>query len=203
MSRKLESTVKNMILSLGLISLVSGVALAATYVATEPTIKEGQKAKQRAALEAVLPAFDNDPLAEAQVKTVTAPDGTSTEVTLYPGRKGTTPVGTAVRATSPKGFAGDVTLMTGFLPTGEIHKVAVLSQKETPGLGTKMAEPSWLAQFDGLNPLAQHLKVKKDGGAVDAITASTISSRAVCDSINRAAAGVEVTPLPAEKDGNP
>lgn len=190
MSSKLESTMKNMVLSLGIISLVAGTALAGTYLATAPAIAAGQKAKQLAALKTVLPAFDNDPLAQAQEKEIILPDGQKTLVTVYPATSGGSPVGTAVRATSPKGFSGDVTLMTGFLPGGVVHQVAVLAQKETPGLGTKMTDPAWLKQFSGQNPGAAPLKVKKDGGTVDAITASTISSRAVCDAINRAAAAL-------------
>jgi electron transport complex protein RnfG len=62
----------------------------------------------------------------------------------------------------------------------------VLSHKETPGLGTKMTEPRFSSQFLGKNPEDFTLKVKKDGGQVDAITAATVSSRAYCDAIQRA-----------------
>ncbi len=61
-----------------------------------------------------------------------------------------------------------------------------LDHKETPGLGTKMTEPEFKEQFTGKNPAEFTLKVKKDGGPVDAITAATISSRAFCDAVQRA-----------------
>jgi electron transport complex protein RnfG len=64
--------------------------------------------------------------------------------------------------------------------------ITVLEHKETPGLGTKMAEPKFKDQFNGKNPADYDLKVIKDGGPVDAITAATISSRAFCDAVQRA-----------------
>ena len=76
--------------------------------------------------------------------------------------------------------------MAGFKPDGTIINISVLEQKETPGLGTKMAEPKFKDQFNDKNPSQYILKVKKDGGPVDAITAATISSRAFCDAVQRA-----------------
>jgi electron transport complex protein RnfG len=76
--------------------------------------------------------------------------------------------------------------MAGFLPDGSIHKVTVLTHKETPGLGTKMADPRFADQFAGKNPASFVIKVKKDGGQIDAITAATVSSRAYCDALQRA-----------------
>ena len=76
--------------------------------------------------------------------------------------------------------------MVGFLPDGVIDSTVVTQQKETPGLGTKMADPKFNGQFAGQNPATFNLYVTKDGGQVDAITASTISSRAVCEALRRA-----------------
>ncbi len=78
--------------------------------------------------------------------------------------------------------------MIGFLPDGTIKDVAVLEHKETPGLGDKMErkKSDWSLQFQGQNPATFKIAVTKDGGDVDAITASTISSRAFCDAVERA-----------------
>jgi electron transport complex protein RnfG len=78
--------------------------------------------------------------------------------------------------------------MVGFTPDGKIYNTSVLEHKETPGLGDKMdiRKSPWPKQFEGVNPSDFNLKVKKDGGDVDAITAATISSRAFCDAIDRA-----------------
>ena len=78
--------------------------------------------------------------------------------------------------------------MVGFKPDGTIFKSAVLDQKETPGLGDKM-KTKWKDQFNEKHPTTFKLAVKKDGGDVDAITASTITSRAFCDAVTRAYEG--------------
>jgi electron transport complex protein RnfG len=49
-----------------------------------------------------------------------------------------------------------------------------------------MTEPLFKEQFNDKNPAMFALKVKKDGGQIDAITAATISSRAFCDAVQRA-----------------
>jgi electron transport complex protein RnfG len=78
--------------------------------------------------------------------------------------------------------------MIGILPDGTINDISVLEQKETPGLGDKMqkSKSNFSLQFKNKNPASFKLKVKKDGGEVDAITAATIRSRAFCDAVNRA-----------------
>jgi electron transport complex protein RnfG len=76
--------------------------------------------------------------------------------------------------------------MVGLKPDGTIFDTKVLEHQETPGLGTKMMEPRFKDQFVGKNPGTDKIKVKKDGGEIDAITAATISSRAFCDAVMRA-----------------
>jgi electron transport complex protein RnfG len=94
-------------------------------------------------------------------------------------------VGYAVKTYTDKGFGGHIELMAGFLPDGSIHNVLVLQHKETPGLGTRMTDAKFSNQFLGKNPATYALRVKKDGGEVDAITAATVSSRAYCDALER------------------
>lgn len=107
---------------------------------------------------------------------------------LYPARKGGKLVGTAIETFTNKGFAGHFTLMVGLMPDGTIKSVEVLAHKETPGLGDKMekSKSNFSVQFEGKNPKTFKMMVKKDGGDVDAITASTITSRAFTDAVNRA-----------------
>ena len=78
--------------------------------------------------------------------------------------------------------------MVGILPDGEINNIVVLKANETPGLGDKIqkSKSNFSNQFNGKNPDHFALKVKQDGGDVDAITAATISSRAFCDAVARA-----------------
>jgi len=180
---KVESNFKNMTATLLVITLVASAALGLVYQSTKEPIALAQQAKINNAIKAVLPEFDNQPGNEAYTVAV---DGA--ELTFYPATKEGQPVGTAVKTYSNNGFAGRIELMVGFLPDGTINKIAVISHKETPGLGDKMdpKKSNFSLQFEGKNPETFKLKVKKDGGDVDAITASTISSRAYCDAVIRA-----------------
>lgn len=180
MAKKLESTLANMILSLLLISAVMAAALGFVYGVTKGPIADVIKKKEIQAVRDVLPAFDNDPTKD--VKTI---DGLS----FYLATKGGQTVGCAVKTYTTKGYSGRFDLMVGFKPDGSINKIVVLEQKETPGLGSKMKEAKFQDPFIALNigtlP-GQLLKVKKDGGTIDAISAATITSRAFCDGIQKA-----------------
>jgi electron transport complex protein RnfG len=114
------------------------------------------------------------------------PTGEGDSLDIYPAKRDGGIVGYAVSTYSKKGFSGNISLMAGFKTDGTIINITVLAQKETPGLGTKMTEPAFKNQFNDKNPSDFGLKVKKDGGQVDAITAATISSRAFCDAMDRA-----------------
>jgi electron transport complex protein RnfG len=138
--------------------------------------------KKLSAIKQVVPEFNNDP--NAEVYKLSTGDGDSLDV--YPAKMDSILVGYAVNTNTKKGFSGNINLMAGFKPDGTIININVLDQKETPGLGTKMTEPGFKDQFNEKNPSQYALKVKKDGGPVDAITAATISSRAFCDAMQRA-----------------
>ncbi len=141
-----------------------------------------KKKKQEAAIKAVLPDFDS-------LKTIKVPDADGDDslqfnIALKNGKT----VGIAVNTYTEKGFAGRIDVMVGLLPDGIIYNTSILNMKETPGLGTKLdsKKSDFPLQFKGKNPADFKLKVKKDGGDVDAITAATISSRAFCDALQRA-----------------
>ena len=69
---------------------------------------------------------------------------------------------------------------------GTVSGYKVIHSNETPGLGTKVSEPRFKEQFAGIRPKKHLFKVKQDGGEIDAVTAATISSRAVIDAIQKA-----------------
>jgi electron transport complex protein RnfG len=179
---KTESTFKNMTLSLTLISLVAAASLGFVYEMTKEPIAISILSKKLNGIKQVIPEFTNNP--NDDMFRLPADNGDSLEI--YPAKKGDELLGYAVNTYSPSGFAGNIRLIAGFKPDGTIISITVLEQKETPGLGTKMAEPAFKDQFQGKNPAEFKLKVKKDGGPVDAITAATISSRAFCDAVDRA-----------------
>jgi electron transport complex protein RnfG len=179
---KTESTFRNMVLSLTLISLAASACLGFVYEFTKKPIELSNLNKKLEAIKLVVPEFNNNP--NEEMFKLSTGEGDSLEV--YPAKKDNVPVGFAVNTYTKKGFSGNISLMAGFSPDGTIVNITVLEQKETPGLGTKMTEPKFKEQFNDKNPAQFKMKVKKDGGEVDAITAATISSRAFCDAVQRA-----------------
>jgi Na+-translocating ferredoxin:NAD+ oxidoreductase subunit G len=179
---KTESTFKNMALSLTLIALVSSALLGFVYEFTREPIALSNLNKKLNAIREVVPEFTNNPNDEMFL--LATGEGDSLEI--YPAKKDDVIVGYAVNTYTSKGFSGNISIMAGFRSDGTIINISVLEQKETPGLGTKMTEPGFKDQFNEKNPAEFQLKVKKDGGQVDAITAATISSRAFCDAVQRA-----------------
>lgn len=198
---KTESTLKNMLLSLLVITLISGVSLGAMYRLTKDPIEASKVAKQQEAISEVTLDFDNNPVDESFERT--ADNGTT--VKLFPAKKDGELVAMAVEAITNKGFAGEMKIMVGFKPDGSIINYQVLEHKETPGLGTKMAD--WFKtdkgsqSILGKNPEKNNLKVTKDNGEVDAITAATISSRAFLDAV-ATAYSVFKTDLPQDEENS-
>jgi len=179
---KTESTFKNMVLSLTLIALGSSAGLGFVYEFTREPIALSVLTKKLDAVREVVPGFDNNPNDEM----FRLPTGEGDSLEIYPAKKDGEIVGYAINTYTNTGFSGYINLMAGFKTDGTIINIFVLTQKETPGLGTKMSEPGFKDQFNDKNPAEFQLKVKKDGGPVDAITAATISSRAFCDAVQRA-----------------
>lgn len=183
MAKKLESNFVNMVVVLFVVALVASTTLGYVYEFTKGPIAAAQLAKKMAAIQKVVPTFDNTPNEQMYML---ATEGDSLE--CYPAREGENLVGTAIKTYSDMGFTKRIDIMVGLLPDGTIHNVSVLAHAETPGLGTKMEKKNsdWSDQFNGKNPAEWNLLVKQDGGDVDAITAATISSRAYADAVDRA-----------------
>lgn len=175
---KKESSLKNMLVSLLVITAVSGGVLGAVYSMTKDAIDEVDQKKNEAAIQAVLDT--GTPIARYENDTL---DGLV--YNLAYNEQGQL-VGAAVKTYSNNGFGGKIELMVGLLNDGTINAVSVLSQNETPGLGANMTSPGFKDQFNGKHPASFKLSVKKDGGDVDAITAATISSRAFSEAIKLA-----------------
>lgn len=184
---KLASSFKNMFLSLSLICLTVAVLLAQVNKMTAKPIADAKAMKLQNAISEVVPEFDNDPTAEAFMM----PAGAGDSLLVYPAKKGGQIVGYALNSFSNNGFSGNIQIMVGFDMAHKIVNYSVLQHAETPGLGSKMVEwfkdaakPSQSVIGRDLSKGA--LAVSKDGGDVDAITASTITSRAFLEAVNRA-----------------
>jgi electron transport complex protein RnfG len=172
-----KSSFRNMTVCLFVICLVCSSLLAGVYALTAEPIAAAAAAKNEAAIMEVLP----DSAAQIEEVRTVEMDGQTYEYNLAYDEQGNT-VGCAINV-APVGFGGPIAIKVGFDVNGNIWNTKVLSQAETPGLGAKCVEPSFSEQFKGFNPAEKKLAVKKDGGDVDAITASTITSRAYTDGL--------------------
>lgn len=202
--KKLESNILNMALVLTLIAVVAAGLLAwVNGVTSEPIRQINEKTVSDGVKSVILGDRDIEfTVAPAQEKNgfvfhkVMDANGNS--------------LGTAVESIDPNGFGGNLKVMVGFGPEGEILGYQVLEHSETPGLGAQA--DAWFRQASqdvkeqsgvanvilgrpakagnhniiGMNPGDDMLAVSKDGGQVDAITASTITSKAFLRAVNAA-----------------
>ena len=201
---KLSSSYKNMLLSLLFICLLAAGLLAKMNDMTEAPIADAKALKLEEAIKDVVPEFDNNPVAESYKVATDRGDS----LLVYPARKGDKIVGFAVNSYSDNGFSGNIQVMVGFDTENTVVNYAVLSHAETPGLGSQMVD--WFkpqvqefslieklfgfevkkeeakSSIIGKNPEKTQLVVSKDGGDIDAISASTITSRAFLEAVNKA-----------------
>ncbi len=174
----LKSNLLNMTLVLSLTCLLCSAILGGAYALTKDSIEKAAVRKTEAAIAAVLPSFDTSFKESVDV------NGRTFNYFKAEGREGT--AGYAVESTV-SGFGGPLSLLVGITPDGVVYNTSVLSHSETPGLGAKCTtDPQFTAQWKGFDPSAKILTVKKDGGDVDAITASTITSRAYAQAVSNA-----------------
>ena len=166
-----KSSLKNMALCLTLVCLVCSAILGGVYALTYEPIRVANDNILKAGIGRVLPegvqisdeqTFESD---GRSFSYYTACDGQGAAVAY------------AIKSNTI-GFGGTLSLMVGVLTDGTVYNTSVLSHSETPGLGAKCdSDEAFMSQWRGLSP-DKLLKVKKDGGDIDAITASTITSRA-------------------------
>ena len=160
-----------MIAALLAVAVLSAAALGYVYQITKEPIARAKDQKTLDAIREVVGTFDNNPFAELE---------------LYPARENGIVTSVAIKTFSDNGFGGRIELIIGMLMDGTVTGYKVIEQKETPGLGTKIAESKFADQFIGLNSYHDQFKLKKDGGEIDAVTGATISSRAVIDAVEKA-----------------
>ena len=176
----MKSSLKNMVLVLFCITLISGACVGLVNMITVEPIAKAKAAAVQAALAEVLPEFDATESSEHLADELM--------IVAHKATKDGKVVGYAIESATKNGFSGLVRLMVGFDAKGTILNVNVLEQAETPGLGAKMTEEGnpLLASIQGKVASKVKLTVKKDGGDVDALTAATISSRAYAEAVARA-----------------
>ena len=190
-----------MLLVLTGVTAISVALLAYVNELTKGPIAEANAKTLNKALKQVLPEFTNNPVGESDT-IFSEKDGKKVvDFIVYPAKKGEEWVGLAVESKA-MGFGGELKVLVGFDAKGKIYNYSLLAHTETPGLGSKADK--WFGAYDatkgekavthemskksiiGMSPGEGELKVSKDGGQVDAITASTITSRAFLNAINKA-----------------
>lgn len=166
------TSTRSMVVTLFIVALVCSVILSFVYSYTAPRIEETQEALTLAGLKEVI---------IAQKFTPVVPD------TVWKAIDSTQNLVGIVFRVFPQGYGGSIPLMVGLDLEGKITGIRIASAaeglKETPGLGVKIIEPDFREQFIGKT--LDNVRLKRDGGEIDAITAATISSRAVCNGIKQ------------------
>ena len=197
-----------MVLVLTGVTVIAGALLGYVNELTKGPIAEANAKALSDAIALVVPGFDNNP--------ADAPESfelNGATYKIYKATKGGKFIGAAVES-SANGFGGALNVLVGFDKEGNIIDYSLLSHAETPGLGSKAAD--WFKKgqkgdITGKNPGKGALTVKNDGGEVDAITASTITSRAFLNAVNNAYAAYSgqnvdgasgATPQATEKTNN-
>jgi len=169
-----------MLVVLTVIAIVAAGVLASVNAVTAPQIEKINAENLAAGIKSVMGADD---INVAEPKEIEG-GYTAYAVTDQKGES----LGTAVTSTS-NGFGGPLQVLVGFDNEGTILGYTILSHAETPGLGAKAGD--WFQKGQkgdiiGKNPGTCNFTVSKDGGEVDAITASTITSRAFLLAIQNA-----------------
>jgi electron transport complex protein RnfG len=156
---------------LTIFSAVAGMILAAVFQVTEPRRIVNNQKLEVASRQEVLPTASQ--FAKAKIGDYGFVKGLDKNKKLC---------GYILKAQN-KGYSSNLEILVGISVTGNVIGLKILSQSETPGLGTKVTAPWFTRQFIG-RPRAD-MTVKKDGGAIAAITGATISSRAVTNGVRK------------------
>ena len=166
-------------LTLFAITAVVAAALAGVNSLTAPVIDQLNAQKTQQAIETVLPGGFEEVLTDFD-------DQGGLVSKVYKGAAG------YALEVLPSGFDNTITMMVGVDFEGRVLGISVVSHSETAGLGAVSAADTaagraFRDQFVGVSGA---VAVSKDGGAMDAITGATITSRAVCAGVNAALACV-------------
>ena len=194
---KKEGGIVQLVVVLGLITFLCALILGVINGVTKDKIAQNAVETRNAAMAEIIPDADFEDMdvnlsaEDVAAAGVSLPAGrTAAAITgVYKATKDGADAGYCVQVT-PKGFGGVLTMIVGINADGTIAGAKVTSHAETPGLGAKsQADPNWITQYAGQTADGQ-LQVTKDGGTINAITGATITSRAVTDGVNTAAAYV-------------
>ncbi len=155
------------IISVTVVVFIAVTLLNATDAVTRPAILEQRELRKMRMLGEIFPEMD-ERIAENDIYRIYA-DGVE--------------IGFAFLAEG-RGYGGPIDILVG-LENETVQGITIVSHTETPGLGEKITERTFLDQFAGLN--IDDVALRRDNGEVDAITGATISARAVADAVRETA----------------
>ena len=183
------------------ITLVCTALLAYTNSITSPIIaKQNEEANVEAQKE-VLPEADKfEQVEDLESKLSSLGSDASIVTEAYSAYKGDKLVGWAIK-TTPSGYGGDVTILTGISVDGKVEGISILSQSETAGLGAKSTDPSFYGQYAGKNADEEITVVKGQTATdnqIEAITGAPITSNAVTLGVNTADQAAQILKEAAE-----
>ena len=185
---KKQASMASLVIVLAVICLVSAAVLGLVNKVTVGPIQANTEKTVQESLRSVMPIDgDYEDVTDQYTGGNVTVDVTGVSVPVKAVYKAADE-GYVVETMSPNGFGGALDMMAGVDNDGNVTGIAIISHAETSGLGSKSTDPEWQAQFKGVNGT---IGVTKDGYQINAITGSTITSRAVCDGVNAAIAVVE------------
>ena len=167
-----------MIVVLTLIGAASGLVLSLVYTATKGPIEyQVIKFVKEPAVKKVLAGYDNDPVMDRKTIPIgTDETGAPIELVAFPAKKAGTTFAVAVEGKG-KGYHGLIGVMVGVSTEGAVLDIAITSHSETPGVGSRVTEPSFTDQFKGR---------AQTPVTVDAISGATYSSKGVMAAVTQA-----------------
>ncbi|QNS16099.1 electron transport complex subunit RsxG [Mannheimia bovis] len=178
-------------LILGLIALLSTAVSTGVYLLTKGRIDDVTAMQQRNLLEEVVPKtyFDNDVLGSCKLLQL---ENAPYLNRIYIAKKSEKTTAYFIQSTAPDGYSGNIVLLMGIEPNGNLLGVRTLEHKETPGLGDKIETrvSDWILSFTNKLFSVENeaeWNVKKDGGLFDQFTGATITPRAVVNNIRQSA----------------
>lgn len=170
----LGKKIVSFVLRLSILCVIASAALAWVYLQTKPRIEAEKLRRLTLARKEILPLateFVEKPLDQKENYALGLNEEKKT-------------VGKILKKTK-RGYGGPIEVLIALDSENKVSGVKILSQFETPGLGTKIKEKNFLVQF--LGRTIDELKLKKDKGKIEGVTGATISSRAVLDAVREGA----------------
>ena len=168
-----------MIIVLTIITAASGLILSLVYEGTKAPIEyQTIKFVKEPAVKKVLTGYDNDPIADRKKLTIGEDEmGKPIELIIFPAKKAGNTFAVALEGKG-KGFHGPIGVMVGVSKQGKLLDIGITSHSETPGVGSRVTNPSFTNRFKGLPA--------RPGVTVDGISGATYSSKGVMSAVNQA-----------------